>query len=129
MSAAQLLHIGDPKVFQFDHAMSHRPWIGVWETERQGYSTIPYLTGTFYKDPLHDTPDWRLWHQQAHWDTFYRPSKPMGPFGTPSGQILWMSGPSDPKQAAWWVFLNHQEHHLAEADLANGQYDQYYPYW
>jgi hypothetical protein len=129
MGTAQLLAIGDPKVFQFDHAMDSRNWIGVWETERVGYSAIPYLIGNFYADPLHDTPQWRLWHQQSHWDTVYRPSKPMGPFSTPVGQPLWMSGPSEPKQRDWWIFANHQEHYLVAQNQAQNTWDLYFPFW
>jgi hypothetical protein len=129
MATSGLMYIGDPKVFSFDHAMNHRPWIGVWGPERQSYSTIPYLLGRFYKDPLHDEPQWRLWHQTAHWDTVYRPSNPAGPFSTPVGQPLWLSGPSEPNQTKWWLFMNWQEHVLVEANQAQNQNDFYYPYW
>ena len=130
MSTAQLLEISDPVTYGFDHAMNHRPWIGVWSSERQGYAQIPYWVGQRYGDPVHDTPEWRLRHAQAHWDTLYAPADPVGPFSAPVGQNLWWTGPSSkPDQSKWWVFANWQEHVLVEQNMAKNQYELFFPFW
>lgn len=125
---SRLLYVGDPVVYGFEHAMDHRLWIGLRGDDRSGYSIIPYWIGQRYGDELHDVPEWRLNHQVAHWDALYPPADPMGPFSAPVGQVLWMSGPSDPT-AKWWEFANHQEHYLAAQNIAENQFTLYYPFW
>lgn len=125
MPISRLLYYGDPATFQFEHAMDHRPWIGVWESERQGYTSIPY----FIDAP--DSPAWRLNHQQAHWDTVYAPPKPTGPFAAPIGQDLLINGPTGPTSnaATWWTFANHAEHYAVSRTMAENEWDFYYPFW
>lgn len=131
MTEATLLEInGDGRVWTFEHAMAHRPWVGTWTLEYRGnYSAVPYLIGNHYKEPLPDTDDWRLWHQQSHWDSLNAPPSPMGPFTAPVTQVLWMSGPSDPDQRKWWTFANFQEHTLASQNIAQNAFPLAYPFW
>jgi hypothetical protein len=126
----QLLQYTDPVIFSFEHAMNSRPWIGVWSDKRRGYSGIPYWIGHHYADPVHDTPEWRLIHAQSHTDTLYAPPDPIGPFTAPVPKVLDLSGPTAaPESAAWWVFNNWNEHYLTEQNMAQNQWQLYFPFW
>jgi hypothetical protein len=128
-TATLLTYPSDPRAqswWAFDHAQNHKPWVGVWQTERLGYSTIPYRIGNFWKDS--DNPSWRLNHWQAHCDTVSRQSRPMGPFTAPIGQDLLHSGPTDPVNGKSWVFANHVEHKLVEDNQATNGWPFFYPF-
>jgi hypothetical protein len=130
MSTATLLtYPTDPRAqswWSFEHGQTHKPWIAVWETERAGYTTIPYLVGNAWANP--DNPSWRLNHSFAHKDTVSRESRPMGPFTSPIGQDLLHTGPTDPTNGKFWVFANHVEHKLVEDNQATNGWPFYYPF-
>lgn len=121
MGTAELMNPADP-LFHFIHAMDHRIWIGLWDNkQRPGFSVIPYEIG---QASTPNTPVWRYNHQQAHWDALDAPPNPMGKFGPGVPTALWLEG-----NTKWTAFTNWIEHNIAAQNIAENNWDAYYPFW
>jgi hypothetical protein len=127
MSTANLLVMPDETnerslaAFQFDHAMAHRAYFAVMAPLTR-FSAIPYFVEpVLAPPPPYAAGMWMLKHQQAHTDfTNSLPPNYMAPkvgFGIQSNQPMVDSDLSDPENRAWFTFVNHQEHYLANNSI------------
>ena len=108
------------KTFEFEHAMAHRAVLGAMTPLHQ-FSALPYFV-----DPMQNEnwpgSKWHRDHQQGHDDARGKLA---------SDQILRDANLNDEKQALWWTFVNHQEHHLQMGALSppSTQNPWTYPFW
>ena len=134
MSGANLLYIGDPKTFVFEHMMAHRNYFAVMSPLTR-FSVLPYLL-----DPMPvSVPiagDWMLDHQQAHNDALNHVPVHFGvaTVGLAVGQILMDTDLNNASQRAWWTFQNHMEHYIANSTVLPHAFvptgvEWVYPFW
>ena len=116
MAHPTLLNMDDPW-FEWQHAMSHRDFLGVMSPLTR-FSVIPY-----WLEPITDqrpAGPWRFNHQQAHLDAMNNlPATYLGEIvpGTAVNANLVDSNLDDAWNRSWITFQNHMEHYVGSARI------------
>lgn len=101
--------------YEFDHRMAHRT-LSLNMPPMSRFSVAPY-----FFSPQTNTGGWLQNHQQAHND--FRVSLPVmwgwweietQEYGVFSTQNLQDVNMNDPRQLAWWTWVNSMDHMIAE---------------
>jgi hypothetical protein len=136
MALVDLLNPDDP-MFAFQHAMSHRNYLGQMAPLTR-FSSIPY-----WLDPIQaaDKPssNWNINHTFAHRDFIttlpaaYSPNAPQPPSsGLFIGEDLRDYNLANDEQRRWWTFANQQEHYNADAvtlPMSATRPNMTFPFW
>jgi hypothetical protein len=136
--------LGAAETFAFEHAMAHRNYLGQMAPLTR-FSVIPYLLDPMIDNPSIAASNWHLNHQQAHNDALTSiPSYYVNPrtgeawpegeteVGLFIGTDLRDTDLNNEGQRKWWLFLNHQEHYVANGVTLPASIDpppQTFPFW